>query len=106
KFTFDTANNRELPLIVGQLPILPQHYWEGRTFEDTTLEPPLGSGPYKIGAFTPGRSIEYVRVKDWWGADLPVYKGRHNFDRIVYEYFKDQNVSLEALFGNQYDFRQ
>lgn len=106
KFTFDMANNRELPLIVGQLPILPKHFWEGKNFEETTLEPPLGSGPYKIGAFTPGRSIEYVRVKDWWGADLPVFKGRYNFDRIVYEYFKDQNVSLEALFANQYDFRQ
>jgi microcin C transport system substrate-binding protein len=106
KFTFDMANNRELPLIVGQLPILPQHYWEGKNFEDTTLEPPLGSGPYKIGAVAPGRSIEYVRVRDWWGENLPAFKGRYNFDRIVYEYFKDQNVSLEGLFGNQYDYRQ
>lgn len=106
KFTFDMANNRELPLIVGQMPILPQHYWEGKTFENTTLVPPLGSGPYKIGAVAPGRSIEYVRVKDWWGDNVPAFKGRYNFDRIVYEYYKDQNVSLEAMFAGQYDFRQ
>lgn len=106
KFTFDMANNRELPLIVGQMPILPQHYWEGKTFENTTLVPPLGSGPYKIGAVAPGRSIEYVRVKDWWGDKVPAFRGRYNFDRIVYEYYKDQNVSLEAMFAGQYDFRQ
>ncbi|MBU0859920.1 MAG: ABC transporter substrate-binding protein, partial [Alphaproteobacteria bacterium] len=73
KFTFDMANNRELPLIVGQMPVLPKHYWtaEGRDFTATTLTPPLGSGPYKIGTVVPGRSIEYVRVKDWWGENVP-----------------------------------
>ncbi|MBU0801022.1 MAG: extracellular solute-binding protein [Alphaproteobacteria bacterium] len=108
KFTFDMANNRELPLIVGQMPVLPKHYWtaEGRDFTATTLTPPLGSGPYKIGTVAPGRSIEYVRVKDWWGENVPTFKGRYNFDRIVYEYYKDQNVSLEAMFAGQYDFRQ
>ena len=108
KFVFDMANNRELPLIVGQMPILPKHYWtaEGRNFEETTLDPPVGSGPYKFGAITPGRSVEYVRVKDWWGENLPAFKGRYNFDRIVYEYYKDQNVSLEAMFAGQFDFRQ
>jgi len=106
KFTFDMANNRELPLIVGEMPVLPQHYWADKDFEATTLEAPLGSGPYKIGKIVPGRSIELVRVKDWWGADLPVFKGRYNFDRITYDYYRDQNVSLEALFADEYDFRQ
>jgi microcin C transport system substrate-binding protein len=105
KFTFDMANNLELPLIIGELTVLPKHYWEGRDFEKTTLEPPLGSGPYKISSFDQGRSVTYERVKDWWGADLPVYKGRYNFDRIVYEYYRDQDVSLQAFFGNEFDFR-
>jgi microcin C transport system substrate-binding protein len=106
KFTFDMADNRELPLIVGQLPVLPKHYWEGKDFAATTLTPPLGSGPYKFGAVAPGRSVEYVRVKNWWGENVPAFKGRYNFDRIVYEYYKDQNVSLEAMFAGQFDFRQ
>ncbi|PJB69525.1 MAG: hypothetical protein CO093_10235 [Alphaproteobacteria bacterium CG_4_9_14_3_um_filter_47_13] len=106
KFTFDMANNRELPLIVGEMPILPKHYWEGKDFEATTLEPPLGSGPYKIGKVDAGRSIELVRVKNWWGENIPVFKGRYNFDRITYDDYRDQNVSLEALFANEYDFRQ
>lgn len=106
KFTFDMANNRELPLIVAQMPVLPKHYWEGRDFEATTLEPPLGSGPYQIGKIVPGRSIEFVRVKEWWGENLPVFKGRYNFDRITWDYYRDQNVSLEALFADEYDFRQ
>jgi microcin C transport system substrate-binding protein len=108
KFNFDMANNLELPLIVGQIQILPKHYWtsEGREFENSTLTPPLGSGPYKFGNISPGRSIEYQRVADWWAKDLPVNKGRYNFDRIVYEYFKDQNVAMEAFFAGQYDFRQ
>jgi microcin C transport system substrate-binding protein len=108
KFTFDQAGNRELPLIVGSMPILPQHYWtsEGRDFEATTLEAPLGSGAYKVGDINPGKSIEYVRVADWWGQDIPVNKGRFNFDRITYDYYRDQNVSLEALFADEYDFRQ
>jgi len=108
KFTFDMADNRELPLIAGQLTILPRHYWEaeGRDFSASTLTPPPGNGPYRIGRIVPGRSIEYVRVTDWWGKDLPVYKGRFNFDRITYEYFRDQTVSLEALFAGQYDYRQ
>ena len=108
KFTFDQGGNLELPLIVGDLPILPKHYWEREenNFEETTLTPPPGSGPYKIGKIDAGRSIEYVRVKDWWGENLPVNKGRYNFDRITYDYYRDQNVSLEALFANEYDFRQ
>ncbi len=106
KFTFDMANNRELPMIIGEMPILPKHYWEGKDFEATTLEPPLGSGPYKIGKVVPGRSIEYLRVKDWWGTELPVFKGRYNFDRITFDYYRDQDVSLIALFAGEYDYRQ
>lgn len=106
RFTFDMADNLELPLIVGEMPILPRHYWQDKDFEATTLAPPLGNGPYKIGKVVPGRSIEFVRVRDWWGQDLPVFRGRYNFDRITWEYYRDQNISLEALFANQYDFRQ
>jgi microcin C transport system substrate-binding protein len=104
-FEFDGVINRELPLIVGQMPILPRHYWETRDFEASTLEPPLGSGPYRISRVDPGRSITYERVADYWGADLPVNRGRHNYDRIRYEYFRDSNVALEAFKAGQYDFR-
>jgi microcin C transport system substrate-binding protein len=104
-FTFDGAVNRELPLIVGQMPILPKHYWEGRDFEATTLEPPLGSGPYRVASVDPGRSITYQRVADYWGADIPVNRGRYNFDEIRYEYFRDSNVALEAFKAGQYDLR-
>jgi len=108
KFTFGADDNRELPLIVGQMPILPKHYWtaEGNVFADTTLKPPLGSGPYKIGTVKPGESIEYVRVTDWWAAELPINKGRYNFDRITYDYYRDANVAMEAFLGGRYDFRQ
>jgi len=107
-FEFNIANNREMPLIVGELSILPKHYWEaeGRDFTSTTLEPPLGSGPYKIDKVTAGRSLSFKRVDDWWAKDLPVYKGRYNFDHIEYDYYRDQNISLEALFAGEYDFRQ
>lgn len=105
KFSFDMTDNLELPLIIGELSILPKHYWETRDFEKTTLEPPLGSGPYKIASFEQGRSISYERVKDWWGDNLPVYKGRYNFNRVGYEYYRDQDVSLRAFFGGEFDFR-
>ena len=108
KFTFDMAGNRELPLIMGQISILPKHYWttEGRKFGETTLTPPLGSGAYKISAVKPGDSIEYARVADWWAKDLPINIGRHNFDRLVFTYYRDANVALEAFLGGRYDFRQ
>ena len=108
KFTFDMANNLELPLIVGQMPVLPKHYYPDGThkFAETTLTPPLGSGPYKVGKVSPGRTIEYDRVTDWWGKDFPINKGRYNFDKIAYEYFVDSNVLLEAFFADQFDFRQ
>ena len=89
KFTFDAPGNRELPHIVGELVVLPKHYWEGsdgqgrkRDISQTTLEPPLGSGPYRIKEFVAGRSVSLERVKDYWGADLPVQVGQNNFDEL------------------------
>ena len=105
KFTFGSTENRELPLIIGQLPILPKHYWEKRNFDKTTLEPPLGSGPYKIKSFEPGRAIVYERVKSYWGAQLPVNIGRFNADRIRFDYYRDATVALEAFKAGDYDFR-
>jgi len=86
--------------------VLPRHYWETRDFDKTTLEPPLGGGPYKIAAVDPGRSITYQRVDDYWGRDLPVNVGRDNFDVIQYDYYRDRTVSLEAFKAGEYDFRQ
>ena len=106
KFTFDETTNRELPLIIGQLPILPKHYYESREFDRTTLEPPLGSGPYRIKSFEPGRTVVYERVPDYWGADVPVNRGSYNFDQVRYEYYRDANVALEAFKAGAYDFRQ
>lgn len=105
KFTFGGTDNRELPLIVGQMSILPKHYWEGKNFEETTLDPPLGSGPYRIEAIDAGRSITYRRVENYWGADLPVNTGRHNPDVIHYDYYKDSTVATEAQKGGEFDFR-
>lgn len=105
RFVFDGTTNRELPLIVGQMPVLPKHYWEGRDFERTTLEPPLGSGPYRVKTVDPGRSITLERVKDYWGDNVPVQRGRHNFDELRYIYFRDPNVALEALKAGEFDLR-
>jgi microcin C transport system substrate-binding protein len=105
KFTFKPGDNRELPLIMGQLPILPKHYWQGRDFEKTTLEPPLGSGPYRITRFEPGRYIELERVKTYWGANLPTRKGENNFDILRYDYYRDSTVALEAFKAGEYDIR-
>ena len=106
KFVFKGRKNRELPLIIGQLPILPKHYWQGREFQRTTLEPPLGSGPYKVSKVDAGRSITLKRVTDYWGRNLSVNKGRYNFDRIRFEYYRDSTVALEAFKANAFDFRR
>ena len=106
KFTFRNADNRELPLIIGELPVLSKKYWQGRDFEKTSLDRPLGSGPYTIAAFDPGRSITYRRVADYWAKDLPVIKGRFNFGTIRYDYYRDASVALEAFKAGQYDLRQ
>ena len=104
KFTFSGGENRELPVIVGQLPVLAKHYWEGREFDKTTLEPPLGSGPYRIESVDPGRSITYRRVADWWGKDLPVNVGFFNADLIRFEYYRDRTVEREAFKAGEFDF--
>jgi microcin C transport system substrate-binding protein len=106
KFTFSNSENRELPLIVGQLPILPKHVWDGRDFSKTTLEPPIGSGPYKVKSFDAGRSITFSRVRNYWGATIPVEIGQHNFDEIRFDYYRDSTVALEAFKSGEYDFRQ
>jgi microcin C transport system substrate-binding protein len=106
KFTFsEDSENRELPLIVGQMQILSKAYWSGREFDKTTLESPLGSGPYRIESFEPGRYISYRRVEDYWAADLPVNVGKNNFDVIRYDYYRDTTVALQALKAGEYDFR-
>ncbi len=106
KFSFGPGDNRELPLITGQMPVLSKAYWQKHDFEKTTLEPPLGSGPYRVDAVDPGRSIVYRRVKDYWGAKLPVRAGQNNFDTIRYDYYRDGTVALEAFKAGQYDFRE
>jgi len=106
KFTFSAGDNRELPLIVGQLPVLSKKYWSTHDFEKTTLEAPLGNGPYKVESVDPGRSIVYRRVKDYWGATLPVRVGQNNFDVLRYDYYRDTTVALEAFKAGQYDFRE
>ena len=106
RFAFKAGDNRELPVIVGQLPVLSKAYWATHDFTKTTLEPPLGSGPYRVESLEPGRSITYRRVKDYWGAALPVNVGRYNFDTIRYDYYRDDTVALEAFKGGAFDFRQ
>jgi microcin C transport system substrate-binding protein len=105
KFTFSIAGNRELPLIMGQLAVLPKHYWEGKTFDTLTLEPPVGSGPYRIKTVRAGQHIVLERCKDWWAKDLPINRGRYNFDTISFDMYRDPTVMFQALFSGQYDFR-
>ncbi|MBR1215143.1 ABC transporter substrate-binding protein [Bradyrhizobium sp. JYMT SZCCT0180] len=111
KFTFDSPGNRELPLITGQLNVLPKHWWEGtdaqgrkRDVTATTLEPPLGSGPYRIKDFVAGRTLVLERVKEHWGKDLPSSVGQHNFDELRYEFFRDDVVGRQAFRADQFDW--
>lgn len=111
KFTFDGPGNRELPTIVGELLVLPKHYWEGtdsqgrkRDISTTTLEPPLGSGPYRIKEFVAARSVTLERVKDYWGAKIPAQVGTSNFDELRFEFFRDNLVALEAFKADQADW--
>lgn len=96
RFTFNTED-RELPLILGLRPILKKAQWEGKDFKESTLEAPIGSGPYTVGAFEPGRYISFVKNPDWWGRDLPFYRGQHNLDEVRYDYFGDGGVVFEAF---------
>jgi microcin C transport system substrate-binding protein len=97
---------RDVPLFVAALPIFSRSYYAARRFDETTLEVPLGSGPYMVGRFEPGRHIEYERVKDWWGADLPVARGQNNFDVLRYEYYRDREVAFEGFTAKSYLFRE
>jgi microcin C transport system substrate-binding protein len=97
---------RDVPLFAAALPIFSRDYYSKRPFDETTLEVPLGSGPYKVGLFEPGRYIEYERVKDWWGADLPVARGQNNFDILRYEYYRDREVAFEGFTARSYLFRE
>ncbi|MFA4995308.1 MAG: extracellular solute-binding protein [Bdellovibrionales bacterium] len=105
RFTFRDGKNTELPMIVGELPVFSKRSFEGKDFAATTLDAVVGSGPYKVENMTQGRTISYVRVKDWWAADLPINKGRYNFDRIIYDYYRDATVATEAFFAGRYDYR-
>lgn len=112
RFLFSVKGNRELPQIAGQLPVLPKHYWMGkdgsgrtRDVSQTTLEAPIGSGPYRIAKVAAGRTIVYERVRDYWAKDLPVKIGTNNFDRIRFDYYGDPTIALQAFKADQVDFR-
>jgi microcin C transport system substrate-binding protein len=111
-FTFASPGNAEMPMILGQLRVLPKHWWEGsdasgkkRDITATTLEPPLGNGAYRIKEFVPGRAVVYERVKDYWAKDIGVNLGRENFDEIRFEYFRDPTIALEAFKADHVDWR-
>ncbi len=104
EFIFKPGDNRELPLVVGQLTILPKHYWQAHDFSRSSLEVPLGSGPYKIKSFDAGRRITYERRKNYWGWDIAVNRGRHNFDSLIYDYYRDTTVAFQAFKAGEYDY--
>ena len=106
KFTFAPGDNRELPLIVGQMPILSKAWWQGHKFDETTLEVPVGSGPYLVESFEPGRFVTYKRNPAYWGWSVPAMRGQYNFDHIRYDYYRDSTVALEAFKAGEYDFRE
>ncbi|MGB9368290.1 MAG: extracellular solute-binding protein [Xanthobacteraceae bacterium] len=103
---FAPGRARDVPLFAASLPIFSRAYYSTRNFDETTMEAPLGSGPYKVGRLESGRYIEYERVKDWWGADLPVMRGQHNFDVVRFEFFRDRDVAFEGFTSKTYLFRE
>lgn len=103
RFTFDASGDREIPLILGLLPVLPKHAIDPDRFENTTLAPPVGSGPYKVGKLDAGRSITFVRDPNYWGRDLAVNRGRFNFDEIRFDYFREGSVMFDAFKAGQID---
>ncbi|HEY8128106.1 MAG TPA: extracellular solute-binding protein [Hyphomicrobium sp.] len=105
-YTFKGTLVRDLPIIVAQLPVLSKAYYTAQPFDETSLKPPLGSGPYKIKSFNPGTDITYTRRDDYWAKDLPVNKGRYNFDEVRFDYYRDRNIELEALKSGNFDFRE
>ncbi|WP_028693852.1 extracellular solute-binding protein [Pseudomonas cremoricolorata] len=106
RFDFKHGGNRELPMILGQLPVLPKHWYAERDFTHASLELPLGSGPYRVAQVKPGRSIRYERVKDYWAKDLPINVGQYNFDAMTFDVYRDNVVALEGLKAGQFDFRE
>lgn len=105
RFVFKSGENRELPLIIGQLPVLPRAYWQNRTFDRPTLDVPLGSGPYRVESFEAGRYIVYRRVADYWAANHPTRVGHNNFDTMRYDYYRDATIAREAFKAGSYDIR-
>lgn len=103
RFVFKRSGNPLLILRLGELPVLPEHYWAKRDFKATTFEPPLGSGPYRISKVTPGRQVVFEHVKNWWGANLPVNRGKYNFDRVEVEFYRDSDVAFEAFKAAEFD---
>jgi len=103
---FAEKRGRDVPLFVAGLPIFSKAYYSKQQFDQSTLEIPLGSGPYKVGRFEVGHFIEFERVKDWWGADLPVARGQNNFDTVRYEYYRDRDVGFEGFTAKNYLFRE
>jgi microcin C transport system substrate-binding protein len=103
---FAPRRARDVPLFAASLPIFSRAYYSKHAFDETTLEPPLGSGPYQVGRFETGRFIEYDRVKNWWGADLPVGRGQNNFDVVRYEFYRDRDVAFEGFTSKTYLFRE
>ncbi|WP_028682868.1 extracellular solute-binding protein [Pseudomonas chlororaphis] len=107
RFVFKNSDSRTLPLDLASLPVLPEHWWRGRNFADGGgFEAPLGSGPYRVSAVDAGRSVDFERVRDWWGQDLPVARGRYNFDRLRVEFFADTDVSRQILKAGGYDYNR
>jgi len=110
KFTFrknpDGTIDREMPLIMASMPVIPQRDWEGRDFNQTSLRPPMGSGPYKVSKVDPGRSITYARDPNYWGKDVPAQKGMYNFDNVKIDYYRDDGIALQAFKAGQYDMRR
>ncbi len=106
KFTFKGELTRDLPVILAGLPVLSKAYYATQAFEETSLKPPLGSGPYLIKDFSPGTHVSYKRRQDYWAKDLPVIRGRHNFDEIKYDYYRDRTAQLEAIKSGGMDLRE
>jgi len=104
-FYFKERGNRELALIIGQLAILPEHYWRDKDFSKSGLTLPLGSGAYKVESFQPSKRISYQRVKDYWARDLAVNKGMHNFDSMIFDYYRDDSIAFEAFKSGAFDYR-
>ncbi|KAF1066412.1 MAG: putative ABC transporter-binding protein [Pseudomonas citronellolis] len=103
RFDLSEPDNRQLPLLLGQMKILPSHWWRQREFDRTSLEPPLGSGPYRITQVDPGRSLVLERNRNWWARDLPVSRGLYNFDRVRLDFYRDRSIALESFKAGLFD---